>query len=262
MQLTVDAAPVYAYTGTHAFDRTRPTIVFVHGAANDHSVWALQSRYFAHHGRNALAVDLPGHGRSGGAALASIEAIADWLASLLDVLEADRAALVGHSMGALGALAAAARQPSRVRSLALLGPAAPMLVSDVLLDAARAGDHLAYELMTSWTFSAVSHLGGNRQPGHWMTNHALRLMERSRPGVLHADLNACHTYSNGLAAAAAVGCPTLLIFGQRDLMVPPKNARPLLDAIAHKRTVTISECGHSMMAEAPDQVLDALREFL
>jgi pimeloyl-ACP methyl ester carboxylesterase len=137
-----------------------------------------------------------------------------------------------------------------------------MLVSDLLLDAAQAGDHLAYELMTSWTFSATSHLGGNRQPGIWMTNVALRLLERSRPGVLHADLAACHRYADGLDAAKTIRCPVLLVFGQRDLMVPPKNAGPLQDALAGKRVVTISECGHSMMAEAPDVVLDSLREFI
>ena len=49
-----------------ASTRHNPTLMFVHGAANDHSVWALQSRYFAHHGFNVLAVDLPAHGRSAG----------------------------------------------------------------------------------------------------------------------------------------------------------------------------------------------------
>lgn len=262
MKITVDGDPAYVYTGTRVLDRARPTMLFVHGAANDHSVWALQSRYFAHHGNNALAVDLPAHGRSGGQARTSIEAMADWLAALLDALNVDRAVLVGHSMGALAALDMTARRPQRVRALALLGPAAPMLVSDVLLAAARAGDHLAYELMTDWTFSPASHLGGNRQPGIWMTTVELRLMERSLPGVLHADLAACHRYAGGLAAASAIRCPVLLVFGQRDLMVPPKNAGPLRDALAGKRVVTIPECGHSMMAEAPDVVLDTLREFI
>jgi len=260
--VTVDGDRAYVYTGTRPFDRARPTILFVHGAANDHSVWALQSRYFAHHGSNALAVDLPAHGKSGGSPRPSIQAIADWLIALLDALEIDRAVLVGHSMGALAALEMTARRPERVRALALLGPAAPMSVSEVLLEAARTIDHLAYELMTGWTFSATSHLGGNRQPGVWMTNNALRLMERSRPGVLHADLAACDAYADGLAAAATVHCPALLVFGQRDLMVPPKNAGPLQDALTSKRVVTIPECGHNMMAEAPDLVLDSLRGFI
>lgn len=237
-------------------------MLFVHGAANDHSVWALQSRYFAHHGCNALAVDLPAHGRSGGQARTSVEALADWLAALLDALEVDRAVAVGHSMGALAVLALAARQPVRVRGLALLGPSAPMPVSTALLDAAQAGDHLAYELMTGWTFSPASQLGGNRQPGVWMTGNALRLMERSRPGVLHADLLACDRYADGLAAARAVRCPVLLAFARRDLMVPPKNAKPLQDALPDAQTVMIADCGHNMMTEAPDRVLDALRAFV
>jgi pimeloyl-ACP methyl ester carboxylesterase len=147
-------------------------------------------------------------------------------------------------------------------ALALLGPSAPMPVSAALLDAAQAGDHLAYELMTAWTLSAASHLGGNRQPGVWMTSNALRLMERSRPGVLHADLVACNGDEGGLAAARAVRCPVLLVFARRDLMVPPKNAKALQDALSHAQTVTIAECGHNMMTEAPDRVLDALREFV
>jgi pimeloyl-ACP methyl ester carboxylesterase len=260
--ITVKGDPAYVYTGAREFDRARPTILFVHGAANDHSVWALQSRYFAHHGNNALALDLPGHGRSGGPARTSIEAIADWLVALLDALEVDRAVLIGHSMGALAVLALAARVPTRVRALALLGPSAPMPVSDVLLEAAQAGDHLAYELMIGWTFSAASRLGGNRAPGLWMTSNALRLMERSRPGVLYADLAACHRYVEGLAAARAVRCPVLLALGRRDQMVPPRNAKPLQDALPGVRTVMIPESGHNMMAEAPDLVLDTLREFV
>ena len=128
----VNGTECYAYTGSRPLDAAQPTVVFVHGAANDHSVWALQSRYFAHHGFNVLAVDLPGHGRSGGAALAAVEAIADWIARLLDAAGVAQAALVGHSLGSLATLACAARHPDRVTKIALLGPAAPMLVSDEL----------------------------------------------------------------------------------------------------------------------------------
>ena len=66
MRLTVDGADVYAYTGARALAPAQRTLLFVHGAANDHSVWALQSRYFAHHGWNVLAVDLPGQWAVGG----------------------------------------------------------------------------------------------------------------------------------------------------------------------------------------------------
>jgi pimeloyl-ACP methyl ester carboxylesterase len=262
MLISVAGAQVYAYTGSHALDRSRSTIVFVHGAGNDHSVWTLQSRYFAHHGRNVLAVDLPGHGRSGGALLESVEELADWIAQLIDAAGVSDAAVVGHSLGALVALEAAARHPKRIERIALLGPSAPMPVADVLLDAARAGDHVACELIVGWSHSPAKQLGGNPVPGLWMSGGTLRLLERSRPGTLYTDLVACHAYQNGLAAAAALRCRALVVTGTRDLMAPARNAQALIDALPDRRVVTLPECGHAMMAEQPDAVLDALRAFL
>ena len=262
MRIDIDGTECYAYTGSRPLDAGKPAIVFVHGAANDHTEWALQSRYLAHHGFNVLAVDLPGHGRSAGAALASVEAIADWIPKMLDATGIAQAALVGHSLGSLAVLACAARQPSRVTRIALLGPAVPMLVSDELLSAAHADDHVAFEMINGWSFSAGRQLGGNAVPGLWMIGNSMRLMERTRTGVLYADLLACQSYADGLAAAAAVQCPVLAIIGARDLMTPPKGAQALLAALADKRTVTLQGTGHAMMAEQPDAVLDALRAFL
>jgi len=258
----VNGQAAYAYTGGRAFDGALPTVVFVHGASNDHSVWALQSRYFAHHGRNVFAVDLPGHGRSLGEAHASVAEIADWLMVMLDALAVPRAAFVGHSLGSLAVIDAAARYPECVSRVALLGPSAPMLVADELLDAAKRDDHVAFELITGWTFSPAHQLGGSEQPGTWMSGSALRLMERSGQGVLYRDLLACRDYSEGVRAAGSIRCPALLILGRRDLMAPPANAAALIEALADKRVVTLPDCGHSMMAEAPRAVLDALRDFL
>ena len=262
MRFVVAGNDVYAYSGSRPLDIALPTVIFVHGAANDHSVWALQSRYFAHHGFNVLAVDLPGHGRSGGDALASVEAIADWIPALLDAAGIDTAALVGHSLGSLAALECAARSTDRVTKLVLIGPAAPMPVADMLQDAAKRNDHVAYELINGWSYSAGAQLGGNVVPGIWLTGNALRLMERNRPGVLYADLLACHTYAAGVDSAAKVRCPALVIVGTRDIMAPPRNAQGMIAALPNGRTVALPECGHAMMAEQPDAVLDALRAFL
>jgi len=262
MRLVVAGSEVYVYTGSKPPVRTQPSVVFVHGAGNDHSVWALQSRYFAHHGKNVLAVDLPAHGRSGGAALPSVEALADWIPDLLDAAEIDRAQLVGHSLGSLASLECAARHPERVEKLALIGPAAPMPVSEALLDAAQRNDHVACELITGWSYSAGKQIGGSQVPGLWLTGNALRLLERNRPGTLYADLVACNEYGTGDASAAKVRCPVLAILGARDLMAPAKSARALIAAVADAKVVTIPDCGHALMAEEPDAVLDALRAFL
>ena len=262
MRIDVADVEIYAYTGSRPLEDALPTVVFVHGAGNDHSVWALQSRYFAYHGRNVLAVDLPGHDRSGGAALPSVEALADWLLAVLDAAGIDKAALVGHSLGSLAVLECAAQHPGRVAKVALLGPAAPMPVSDALLDAAKRNDHVAYELITGWSYSPGKQLGGNQMPGVWLTGNAMRLMERTKPGVLHTDLVACHQYAAGIDSAAKVRCPALVILGARDIMAPPANARELIAALPDARVVTLAGCGHALMAEQPDAVLDALRAFL
>ena len=262
MRCAVAGNGIYAYTGARPLDAALPTIVFVHGAAHDHSVWALQSRYFAHHGWNVLAVDLPGHGRSGGDALRSVDAIAEWIPSLQDAVGLRVAALVGHSLGSLAALECAARHPGRAIKLALIGPAAPMTVADALLDAAKRDDHVAYELITGWSYSGGKQLGGSSTPGVWLTGNAMRLMERARPGVLHADLVACHAYAGGIDAAAKVRCPALVILGARDIMAPPMNAIGIIEALPDSRVVNLPDCGHAMMAEQPDAVLEALRAFL
>jgi len=95
-----------------------------------------------------------------------------------------------------------------------------------------------------------------------MTGNALRLMERSRPDALYRDLVACNAYVDGLAAAARLRCPTLLILAARDLMAPTASARALIETLKDKQVVTLRDCGHAMMAEEPAAVLDALREFL
>lgn len=262
MELTVDGQRAYIYTGTQAVDPTRPSVVFVHGAALDHTVWILQSRYFAYHGCNSLAVDLPGHGRSEGTPPADIQAMADWLLRLLDAAGLERAAIVGHSMGSLAALEAAARYCERVSRIALLGCASPMAVSEALLNAAQANDHAAIDMITVWGHSIAAHFGGNPAPGLWMVGGSLRLLEQAAPGVLYNDLKACNDYRHGLEAAARVRCPALLVLGKRDMMTPPRAARSLSAALAHVQTVFLDGCGHMMFYERPNETLDALIDFL
>jgi pimeloyl-ACP methyl ester carboxylesterase len=262
MEIDVNGARAYAYTGGKRFDPALPAVVFVHGAQHDHSVWILQSRYLAHHGYAVLAVDLPGHGRSGGAALTGVEAMADWLIALLDAAGVGKATLVGHSMGSLIAIEAASRFPQRIDKIVLVGTAVPMKVGDELLTATRDDEPAAIDMINIWSHSGYAQKPSNPGPGFWVVGQNKRLMERMAPGVLHADFAACNAYANGLAAAAAVKCPVLFILGRRDMMTPVKAASALRQAIPAARVVEVGASGHALMAEAPDDVLDALRAFL
>jgi pimeloyl-ACP methyl ester carboxylesterase len=262
MKIVVNSHDSFVYTAGRDIDRSLPAIVFVHGAANDHSVWALQSRFFAYHGWNALAVDLPGHGASKGTPHAAIGALADWIAALLDELRIERAAIVGHSMGSLAALETAARYPQKVSKLVMVGTAVPMAVSDTLLNAALANEHAAFDMVNIWGHTAAAQIGSNPLPGVWMAGDFLRLLEKSKRDVLGNDLKACNDYRDGIASAAKVTCPTLLLLGKNDLMTSPKMTKELTSTLKDCRVVILERAGHIPMAEEPDGTLDALTNFL
>jgi pimeloyl-ACP methyl ester carboxylesterase len=266
MELQLNGQAAYAYTGGKPFDAALPCVVFIHGAQNDHSVWGLQSRWFSHHGFAVLAVDLPGHGRSAGKPLPSVEDLADWIELLLEKVGAGDTAknvtLVGHSMGSLTALECASRHPARIARIALVGTAVPMPVSDALLGAAQDKEPKAIGMINTWSHSPRGTIGGNTVPGMWLLGASRRLMERQKPGVLHNDLAACNAYTHGIDAAAALACPALIISGSKDMMTHPKAAAKLATVIKDARSVNLDGAGHALMAEQPDAVLDALRSFL
>ncbi len=262
MKFLVQQQPVYVYTGGKPFDPSKPGVVFIHGAANDHSVWTLQARYFAHHGWNAMAVDLPGHGKSFGDAKKSIADYAAWLVNFLDNGAIASAALVGHSMGSLIALECAARYGPRVSQIALIGTSAPMPVSDVLLDAAQNRPADAFDMLNIWGHAPQLKWGRNPTPGTSSMMAYKRLLEQSRPGVLAADLSACHAFLPDDKLFADIKIPSLVVAGTRDMMTPAKTAQALAARIAGCRVVMLEDAGHAMMQEMPGKTLDALRGFL
>lgn len=266
MELQVNGHKTFVYTGGKPFDAAKPSVVFIHGVLNDHSVWILQSRWFAHHGWNVLAIDLPGHCRSEGPPPASVEAAADFVLALLDAAGIEKAALVGHSFGSLIALEAAARAPQRVSHLALVGTAYPMAVSPALLHSALEAPEQAIAMVNTFSHSMLAPPPSSLGPGTWLYGGSRALMRRvlaSNPqvNVFHTGFKACNDYANGEAAIAAVQCPVLFLLGEADQMTPPRAAQALAKKAPQAKVLTV-KAGHALMSEAPDAVLFALRDFL
>ena len=283
MYITVLGNPTYCYTGGKAFDAAKPTVVFIHGVLNDHSVWILQTRYLAHHGFNVLAVDLPGHGKSAGpnrdvAPCKTVEEAADFIIALLDTAEIKSAALVGHSFGSLIAIEATARDtaknPNRIKHLALLGTAAPMLVSPVLLETSISAPNQAIDMVNTFSHSMLAPPPSALGPGTWLYGSSKALMRRVQASnvahnLFHLGFTACNDYKNAVDVISIASAAILFIAGKADQMTPPKAARPLMEAAKEAakasgkavKVVTL-DAGHQMMTEAPDGVLMALKDFL
>jgi pimeloyl-ACP methyl ester carboxylesterase len=262
MYLSVKGQDTYCDGGPSVFDLSHPTIVFIHGVLNDHSVWLLQSRYFAQRGYNVLALDLPGHGNSQGPAPLSVEEAAEFIINVLDAEGVQTAMLVGHSWGSLIALEAAARAGARVSHLALLGCAAPMTVSPNLLEGAQTDAANTIDLINIY-----SHTSG--EPTNELRQQALALMQRvlaSNPqtNLLYSGLAACNNYQGANAAIEKVQAKLLFIVANQDKMTPPKRAQALIAAAQnmqpHTKVVSV-EAGHQMMLEAPEAVRQALEHF-
>jgi pimeloyl-ACP methyl ester carboxylesterase len=270
MDIALNGQTLYAYTGGKPFNPAQPTAVFIHGVLNDHSVWILQTRALAHHGWNVLAIDLPGHGRSGGEAPASVEQAADAVAALLDALELKQAALIGHSWGSLIALEAAARLGERVSHLVLVGTAFPMKVSPALIDASLNQPMKALAMVNVFSRSTLAPPPSALGPGTWVYGGGMALGKRvlasnTQVNVFHRGFVACDSYANGETAMAQITCPVLFVLGAQDQMTPPKAAQGLIGAgrTAGKTLQVVNvPCGHHQMTEAPEETLAALRSFL
>ncbi len=258
MKIDVGGVSIFASTGGVEFDKNLPCIVFIHGAAMDHTFWTLNSRYFARNGFSVLALDLPGHGLSEGAPLSEISHLAEWLFLLLDAVGLDQVRVAGHSMGSLVALEAASRQPERITHLALLGTAFPMPVGEALLDAAKANEHSSIDMVSLFGTAYDSQLGHNTLAGVSVLNNCVRILERAKPGAMFSSLSACNSYTNGEAAAKALSCKTTLIVGSKDQMTPPRAAKNLATSVKSVEMIVLEDCGHMHPAESPEACHQAL----
>ena len=262
MEFKVDGHGVFVHTGGREFNADQPSLILVHGGGNDHSVWGLQARYFAHHGFNVLVPDLPGHGRSTGDSPTTIDDFAGWLWRLADAAGVAVAHLAGHSMGSRSVLAAAAAAPGRAASLMLIGTSDHLQVHPDLLAASAANDPVAWELITDWGFGKPAHKGGHQAPGLWLRGGGRALLASCPTDVLGTDLVACNDWAGALDAAAKIDCPALFVMGDSDRMTPVGASKALRAAIARARAEILPATGHMIMVERPNETSDVLSAFL
>jgi pimeloyl-ACP methyl ester carboxylesterase len=232
------------------------TVVLVHGAAMNGTVWRYQADALTQAGFTPIAVDLPGHGRSEGEPSSSAKGYAGWLLAYLSLL-GEPVHLVGHSLGALVVLEAAAAHPEVIKSVTLIGVSDLMPVNPDLLAGAADGDLSMFETMGRW-MHARDPIGGSA----WTVDHTVAILQQAQPDVAYADLTACSSHPGAAAVAARLTVPILLILGEQDVMTKPSAAKPIAAAAEDAATVVVEGAGHLLVVERPDVVNDALVEFL
>ena len=262
MKIEFEGQTVYASTGGRSFNPHGHVVVLLHGSGQSHLTWVLQGRYLAYDGFDVLAVDMPGHGLSGGEPLNTIEDMAGWLERLLDHLGVKSAALIGHSQGVLVALSAGARNPDRYHKLGLIAGALAIPVNDQLVSESENSLPEAIEKMTSWGHGQIAQMHDHSQPGHSFLFYGRQLMAANNRTALTADFAACNGYQDGEADAAKITAPCLVILAGKDKMTPKKQGLKMADALSSAQVIDVPEAGHMLPAEAPDIINQALTSFL
>jgi 3-oxoadipate enol-lactonase len=237
-------------------------VLMIHGLGGTSNTWTALSPAFQRF--RMLRFDLPGSGRSNRVeGPLSIERFVQAALRVLAAGSAERAHVVGHSLGTTVALHLAARDPERVRSLALFGPvlappdparvalrargeqarkdgvAGMQAIADALVQAATSAETKAKR------FSAVAFI---------------------RESLMRQDPDGYARTCEALAAAdpadaARIRCPTLLVTGEEDVVAPPQSARGLAERIAGSRLEVLRGCGHWAPIEKPDDCIELLRRF-
>ncbi len=251
-----------------------PPLVFVHGLGASWQSWLENLPEFARDHR-VIAMDLPGFGYSEMPPEdISIERYARWTCALLDALGIESAALVGNSMGGFIAAEMAIRSPERVQRLAVVSAAvfwqsyrrAQPLVGLARLSEAyvaraltRSTDAVATRpRLRSWALASA----GFRYP-HLISKelaHELVRSARRTDGFLPA-LEALADYPLE-EELPKIGCPTLIVWGAHDTLVPAKDAKRMQELIPGSRSEVFERTGHVAMLERPERFNRLLREFL
>ena len=229
-------------------------VVFVHGAARSHLIWNMQTRALGAVAR-AVALDLPGHGKSQGAGRSTVDAFRDVVLGLLDALGFDRAIIVGHSMGGAIAQTLALSHPDRVAGLGLVCTGARLRVLPVILDGVLSPsdfDNIA-RMVTEYSFAPDADASLCQ-----LAEEQFRVCPAS---LTHGDFSACDKF-DVMTRIAEIRAPVLVICGREDRMTPVKYSEFFKSKMPQARLVLIEGAGHSVMVEKPDEVNHALVGFV
>lgn len=231
----------------------QPALVCVHGAGSSSVMFMDVVRRLSPQ-RRVVAPDLPGHGQSDPwPGDVTIDLYRDAVRAVCDELQLPRVVLLGHSMGALVAIAAAATWPERVAGLVLVNSGANIKVApEVFTRIATDFPHFG-----KWFSRLV-----------WSPATSIDTIERWGAVALTADRATTAADFHAVAQYDAtpllgrIQAPTLVLGGADDRSTPPKLSQTLAAGIAGARAVIVPDAGHMLAQEQPERFFAELETFL
>jgi pimeloyl-ACP methyl ester carboxylesterase len=228
-----------------------PPLVLVHGAGGSLMHWPGELRRLP--GRTVYALDLPGHGKSGGTGRAEVGAYAEALWGFVEALGLPPFVLAGHSMGGAITLEFALRYPGRLAGLILVGTGAKLRVAPQILTGILNDFQGTTELMAQWTHD--EHVDPN------LLRLYIRRLREVSPQVIHDDFAACDAFDRR-ADVSRIVLPTLILCGAADRMTPVKYSQYLHEQITGSQLAIVPGAGHMVMLEQPPAVAESVAAFL
>jgi pimeloyl-ACP methyl ester carboxylesterase len=227
-------------------------LVFIHGAGDSHLVWNGQVAACADIAQ-AMALDLPGHGRSTGAPRPTVAEYARVIRDFLDARGIAQATIVGTSMGGAIAQMVALDYPERVAGLGLVATGAKLRVAPAFLSGFDENFEKTAQLLVENYYADF--------PPDDLVAKSLGQLMTSGAAVTRNDYAACDVF-DVRERLGEIRAPTLVLCGRADRMTPVKYSEYLAAHILHAELSIIEHAGHMVMLEQPAQINDALRTWL
>lgn len=232
---------------------TGQPIVFIHGVGGSSQYWYFQREYLKNR-MKVILIDLPGHGRSTGNGITSIEEGRDAVLNVILKKGIRQPYIVGHSMGGGIALSLATTQPELFKGLALICTGAKLRVLPAILDGVmKDKETIVRMIMMEYAFS--------KKAPQKMKENGFRDMMNSSAEVIYQGFMACHRFS-AVGSLNRISHPVLIIAGRDDLLTPPSYSEYLHREIKGSDLVIVDDAGHMVMIEQPDAVNRALENFV
>lgn len=238
--------------GCWPLDPKKSTLIFIHGAGESSLLWQAQVQGLRHRA-NTLALDLPGHGRSGGRAGTRVEDYARVVIEFIHTLPVAEPIPCGLSMGGAITQQLLLDYADRFQAGVIVSSGARLRVLPALFETI-ARDFRGYAAM-------IDQLGFSPETPAAVKQAFLDDCLKADPGVASGDFEACDRF-DVMARLGAIAAPVLVISAGDDKLTPPKYGQFLLSRIANSTGVLIAGAGHFAPIEKPREVNAAIIEFL